>query len=113
MCASAAIDAQLLKKLGLLVHTPVESPRIGAFGVVMVLYHTKPVWQHPAGASQSPQLNHNSPPQEGYPLSTPIRTAAELRLCNCDVRQCEAMCCYDGAYLEPQEEQFLHELLAK
>ena len=23
------------------------------------------------------------------------------------------MCCHDGAYLEPQEEQFLHELLAK
>jgi len=44
---------------------------------------------------------------------TPIRTAQDLRLCNCDVRECEAMCCYDGAFLEAQEEQFLHELLAK
>jgi hypothetical protein len=46
-------------------------------------------------------------------LTRPIRTADQLRLCNCDVRQCEAMCCYDGAYLEPQEERFLHELVAK
>jgi hypothetical protein len=46
-------------------------------------------------------------------LTRPIRTAAQLRLCNCDVRQCEAMCCYDGAYLEPEEERFLHELVAK
>lgn len=47
------------------------------------------------------------------PLSTPIRTAKDLRLCACDVRQCEAMCCYDGAFVDPEEEQFLHELLAK
>lgn len=31
----------------------------------------------------------------------------------CDVRQCEAMCCYDGAYLLEGEEAFLVELLAK
>ena len=31
----------------------------------------------------------------------------------CDVTRCEAMCCYDGVYLEPQEEQFLHELVAR
>jgi hypothetical protein len=43
----------------------------------------------------------------------PLRTSRQLRLCNCDVRQCEAMCCYDGAFLDPQEEQFLHELVAK
>lgn len=36
-----------------------------------------------------------------------------LRLKPCDVRQCEAMCCYDGAYLLEGEEAFLHELLAK
>lgn len=31
----------------------------------------------------------------------------------CDVRECEAMCCYDGAYLLEGEEAFLDELLAK
>jgi hypothetical protein len=46
-------------------------------------------------------------------VTKPLRTAQELRLCNCDVRQCEAMCCYDGAFLDPEEEQFLHELVAK
>lgn len=35
------------------------------------------------------------------------------RLKSCDVRQCEAMCCYDGAYLLEGEEAFLAELLAK
>ena len=42
-----------------------------------------------------------------------LRATAELRLCQCDVQQCEAMCCYDGAYLEPQEAEFLQELVAK
>ncbi len=46
-------------------------------------------------------------------MTKPLRSTAELRLCPCDVRQCEAMCCYDGAFLEPQEEQFLQELVAK
>ena len=36
-----------------------------------------------------------------------------LNLCVCDVTRCEAMCCYDGVYLEPQEEAFLHELVAR
>jgi len=36
-----------------------------------------------------------------------------LKLCVCDVTRCEAMCCYDGVYLEPQEEAFLHELVAR
>jgi hypothetical protein len=36
-----------------------------------------------------------------------------LRLKTCDVRQCEAMCCYDGAYLLAGEEAFLNELLDK
>lgn len=36
-----------------------------------------------------------------------------VRLKTCDVRQCEAMCCYDGAYLLEGEEAFLAELLAK
>lgn len=31
----------------------------------------------------------------------------------CDVRRCEAMCCYDGAYLLEGEESFLAELLSK
>ncbi|HTV80914.1 MAG TPA: hypothetical protein VMF03_21870 [Steroidobacteraceae bacterium] len=44
---------------------------------------------------------------------TPLRSPDDLRLCTCDVRQCEALCCHDGAYLEPQEEQFLHELVAR
>jgi hypothetical protein len=35
----------------------------------------------------------------------------EPRLKSCDVRQCEAMCCYDGAYLYDGEEAFLNELL--
>ncbi|MGH7264111.1 MAG: hypothetical protein ACREMB_04545, partial [Candidatus Rokuibacteriota bacterium] len=29
------------------------------------------------------------------------------RLRRCDLAACEAMCCYDGAYLEPGEEQAL------
>jgi hypothetical protein len=36
-----------------------------------------------------------------------------LRLKSCDVRQCEAMCCYDGAYLLEGEEAFLDELLRR
>jgi hypothetical protein len=35
------------------------------------------------------------------------------RLKPCDVRVCEAMCCYDGAYLLEGEEAFLVELLDK
>jgi hypothetical protein len=35
------------------------------------------------------------------------------RLKICDVRECEAMCCYDGAYLLEGEEEFLSELLQK
>jgi len=35
------------------------------------------------------------------------------RLAGCDITQCEGMCCYDGVYLEPQEEDFLRELVAK
>jgi hypothetical protein len=46
-------------------------------------------------------------------VTPPLRTSGELRLCHCDVTRCEAMCCYDGAYLDSQEEQFLHELVAK
>ncbi|MEP7312412.1 MAG: hypothetical protein ABI859_07505 [Pseudomonadota bacterium] len=36
-----------------------------------------------------------------------------LSLSTCDVTRCEAMCCYDGAYVEPQEEAFLRELVAR
>jgi hypothetical protein len=36
-----------------------------------------------------------------------------LKLTVCDVTRCEAMCCYDGVYLEPQEEAFLQELVAR
>jgi hypothetical protein len=36
-----------------------------------------------------------------------------LRLASCDINQCEGMCCYDGVYLEPQEELFLRELVSK
>lgn len=35
------------------------------------------------------------------------------RLSPCDVGHCEAMCCYDGAYLLDGEEAFLEELVAK
>lgn len=37
----------------------------------------------------------------------------ELKLSVCDVRKCEARCCYDGVYLLPAEEQFLSELVAR
>jgi len=46
-------------------------------------------------------------------VTTPLRTPKDLRLSSCDVHRCEAMCCHDGAYLEPQEERFLQELVAK
>jgi hypothetical protein len=36
-----------------------------------------------------------------------------LKLVVCDVTRCEAMCCYDGVYLEPQEEAFLRELVER
>jgi hypothetical protein len=36
-----------------------------------------------------------------------------LKLSVCDVTRCEAMCCYDGVYLEPQEEAFLLELVER
>jgi hypothetical protein len=35
------------------------------------------------------------------------------RLAACDITQCEGMCCYDGACLDPSEEAFLHELVAR
>lgn len=35
----------------------------------------------------------------------------QLKLAVCDVTACEAMCCHDGVYLEPQEEAFLRELV--
>jgi hypothetical protein len=38
---------------------------------------------------------------------------SSVRLKVCDVRRCEAMCCYDGAYLLEGEEAFLAELLAR
>jgi hypothetical protein len=31
----------------------------------------------------------------------------------CDVTKCEGRCCYDGVYLQPGEEAFLHELVGK
>jgi hypothetical protein len=31
----------------------------------------------------------------------------------CDITRCEGRCCYDGVYLQPGEEQFLRELVAK
>jgi hypothetical protein len=37
----------------------------------------------------------------------------QLKLKVCDVTACEAMCCHDGAYLEPQEEAFLKELVER
>ena len=37
----------------------------------------------------------------------------ELKLAVCDVTACEAMCCHDGVYLEPQEEAFLRELVER
>lgn len=36
-----------------------------------------------------------------------------LKLSVCDIRQCEGRCCYDGVYLQPAEELFLHELVAR
>jgi hypothetical protein len=36
-----------------------------------------------------------------------------LCLSVCDVRACEARCCYDGVYLQPGEERDLRELVAR
>jgi hypothetical protein len=36
-----------------------------------------------------------------------------LRLSTCDVRVCEGRCCYDGVYLQSNEEHFLRELVAR
>jgi hypothetical protein len=44
-------------------------------------------------------------------MSGDKHTMGPLRLSACDVRQCEGRCCYDGVYLQPGEEQRLHELL--
>jgi Protein of unknown function (DUF3109) len=44
-------------------------------------------------------------------MSRACNDCAALRLSPCDVRQCEARCCYDGAYIEPAEEAFLVELV--
>jgi hypothetical protein len=35
----------------------------------------------------------------------------ELKLKNCDVHACEAMCCHDGVYLEAEEESRLKQLV--
>jgi hypothetical protein len=37
----------------------------------------------------------------------------ELCMSTCDVLKCEGRCCYDGVYLQPGEEEFLTELVAK
>lgn len=37
----------------------------------------------------------------------------DLRLAACDIDQCEGRCCYDGVYLQPGEEEFLRELVAR
>jgi Protein of unknown function (DUF3109) len=76
----------------------------------MVLYHTKPVSQ-PLRRAQA--CFCRAPLVTVRGVTPPLRSSGELRLCNCDLQQCEAMCCYDGAYLDPQEERFLHELVAK
>jgi Fe-S-cluster containining protein len=34
-----------------------------------------------------------------------------LKLSRCDISKCEAMCCYDGAYLTFEEEQLIHSLV--
>jgi hypothetical protein len=39
--------------------------------------------------------------------------AGPLKLSVCDVRKCEARCCYDGVYLQSAEEDFLRELVAR
>jgi hypothetical protein len=39
------------------------------------------------------------------------KDCTKLKLSPCDVRACEARCCYDGAYIEPTEETFLIELV--
>jgi hypothetical protein len=36
-----------------------------------------------------------------------------LRMARCDLAQCEGRCCYDGVYLQPAEEQFLCDLVAR
>jgi hypothetical protein len=40
-------------------------------------------------------------------------SAAGLCLSVCDVRACEARCCYDGVYLQGDEERDLRELVAR
>lgn len=35
------------------------------------------------------------------------------RLAGCDILRCEGRCCYDGVYLQPGEEEFLRELVAR
>ncbi len=77
----------------------------------MVLYHTKPVSQLPQKRAEA--LHRRNGLVTVRRMTPPLRTSRQLRLCHCDVQQCEAMCCHDGAYLDPQEEQFLHELVAK
>ena len=46
-------------------------------------------------------MNHESTAPDG----------GQLRLATCDVSRCEAMCCYDGVYLDEQEEAFRVELV--
>jgi hypothetical protein len=41
------------------------------------------------------------------------RDAGPLKLSVCDITQCEGRCCYDGVYLQPGEEEFLRELVAR
>ncbi len=36
----------------------------------------------------------------------------KCRLARCDIESCEAMCCYDGAYLLEGEERYLNEIVA-
>ncbi len=39
--------------------------------------------------------------------------AGTLKLSVCDIKRCEGRCCYDGVYLQPAEEEFLRELVAR
>lgn len=37
----------------------------------------------------------------------------DVKLKVCDINLCEAMCCYDGAYLKPGEEEFIKDLVER
>jgi len=56
---------------------------------------------------------HDAARRADREIDLQVDTSDGLCLATCDIVQCEGRCCYDGVYLQPGEEAFLRELVAR